>query len=125
MQDRSTAAPIPEQASDAPLRKTATAMKAVLFDAGDVIYRRRRNPLALAAFFEQNGLPLPDYEDPPLKALKRDAHVGHVSRDVFFNAVLEHCGAVSASQRETGRAILAAAQGEIDFFPGVPKLCRR
>jgi FMN phosphatase YigB (HAD superfamily) len=123
MQDQSTAAPKlrAEQASDAVGRKTSADLKAVLFDAGDVIYRRRRNSPAVAAFFRENGLRPPDYGDPALKALKRDAHAGRISREAFFDAVLEHCGPMPPDRRAAGREILAAAQGEIDFFAGVPE----
>ena len=83
-------------------------VKAVLFDAGDVIYRRRRNPAPVAAFLGRNGLRPPSYDHPELKALKRDAHAGRISREAFFDAVLKHCGPVPPDQLEAGREILAA-----------------
>jgi HAD superfamily hydrolase (TIGR01509 family) len=122
MQDRSVVAPKSmEQPPDASDGRARAEVKAVLFDAGDVIYRRRRNPAAVAAFFSRNGLRPPPYDHPELKALKRDAHAGRISREAFFDAVLMHCGPVPPDQLETGREILAAAQGEIDFFAGVPE----
>jgi FMN phosphatase YigB (HAD superfamily) len=122
MQDRSTETP---KSSAAPPEtypiQSPPDLKGLLFDAGDVIYRRRRDPPAFAAFLSENGLRSPAYDAPELKSLKREAHAGSISRDAFFDAVLEHCGPMSPEQVERGRAILAAAQGEIDFFTGVPE----
>jgi HAD superfamily hydrolase (TIGR01509 family) len=119
MQDRLTVGPRLEEAAGASVRATPAGLKAVLFDAGDVIYRRGRNPAAFAGFLTENGFQPPHYDHPELKTLKRDAHAGRISREAFFDAVLERCGATSPYQFETGREILAAAQGEIDFFAGV------
>src|SRR5829696_7880147 len=123
MQDEETPGPGSRlaQAPDPFARKISTHIKAVLFDAGDVIYQRRRNPAEFAAFLTENGLKTPSYDDPDLKALKRDAHAGRIDRDTFFDAVLERCGSMSPEQRAAGRAILASAQGEIDFFAEVPE----
>ena len=119
MQDRLTVSAMSERSAGASVRDSPADLKAVLFDAGDVIYRRRRNPAVLTAFLTQHGLRSPPYDHEELKALKKEAHAGRISREAFFDAVLEHCGATSPYQRETGREILAAAQGEIDFFGGV------
>ena len=121
MQDRLTLRPMLERAPHASDRSPPADLKAVLFDAGDVIYRRRRNPAAFAAFLAENNLRAPSYDHPELRALKRDAHAGRIGREAFFDAVLERCGAMSPHQRETGRRILAVAQGEVDFFMGVPE----
>src|SRR3954468_24387299 len=84
---------------DTSARKISADIRAVLFDAGDVIYRRRRNRATLAAFLNENGFRAPSYEHPDLKAMKRDAHAGRISRDAFFDAVLEQCGSMSPEQR--------------------------
>jgi FMN phosphatase YigB (HAD superfamily) len=124
MTDQAKAAP-GAQAPDISAHKVPADIRAVLFDAGDVIYRRRRNPGTFAAFLSEHGLRTPSYEHPNLKALKRDAHAGRISRDAFFDGVLHQCGSMSGEQRAAGRAILASAQGEIDFFAGVPETLLR
>ena len=122
MQDRSTGAtPNAEQSAEASDRRAPTYLKAVLLDAGDVIYRRRRNTPAVAAFLQRTGLRPPPYDAPELQALKRDAHAGRISREAFFKAVLKHCGPLAPDEAETGLKLLAAAQAEIDFLGGVPE----
>jgi FMN phosphatase YigB (HAD superfamily) len=121
MQDRFETPKSSEWAPEDHHLQSPPGLKAILFDAGDVIYRRRRHPAALSAFLSENGFRSPDYEASELKALKREAHAGRISREAFFDAVLEHCGPMSPEQVETGRGILAAVQGEIDFFTGVPE----
>jgi HAD superfamily hydrolase (TIGR01509 family) len=124
MKDQAEVAPA-ARSPDVSSRKISADIRAVLFDAGDIIYRRRRNPARFVAFLNENGFRTPSYEHPDLKAFKRDAHAGRISRDAFFDAVLDRCGSMSPEQREAGRAILASAQGEIDFFAGVPETLLR
>ena len=121
MEDRAIGATPSAKQIAASDRKAPIYVKAVLLDAGDIIYRRRRNTPAVAAFLQRTGLRPPPYEAPELKALKRDAHAGRISREAFFDAVLKHCGPVPPDEIESGHRLLAAAQGEIDFLGGVPE----
>lgn len=101
-------------------------IRAVLFDAGDVLYRRRRKTWLVGAFFERQGLPAPDYAGPELVRLKRAAHAGEITREQFFDAVLTSCGAAfSDGLRQEAHAVLDEAQGQVDFFPGVPETLHR
>ena len=51
-------------------------LKALLFDAGDVLYHRPGRRAAMAAFLDARGLKLFPADDPDALALKRQAQIG-------------------------------------------------
>jgi HAD superfamily hydrolase (TIGR01509 family) len=93
-------------------------IKAIIFDAGDILYRRRRNLSLLPDFLARFGLQPPDFGSAPLQQARLKAFAGEISRDGFFDTVLKSCG-VAAPHLEEGRAVLDAAQAAIDFIPDV------
>jgi HAD superfamily hydrolase (TIGR01509 family) len=100
-------------------------LKALLFDAGDVLYHRPGRRAALAAFLEERGLkPLPA-DDPKAMVLKRRAHSGEITRDEYFDAILDLCGLRERSQYPEGRRVMDAAQIDVEFFAGVPETLNR
>ena len=100
-------------------------LKAILFDAGDILYHRPRRGKALAAFLEERGLvPLPP--DQPQRAdLKRRAHAGEISKDEHHDALLELCGVTDPAERAEGRRALDDDQRDVEFFAGVPETLHR
>ncbi len=100
-------------------------LKALLFDAGDVLYHRPRRRAAMAAFLEERGLkPLPA-DDPEASVLKRRAHAGEISTDEYFDALLGLSGLHDRSRYPEGRRVMDAAQTDIEFFAGVPETLHR
>ena len=100
-------------------------LKAVLFDAGDIIYHRPRRSIALGAFLQNRGLkPLPK-KHPEALALKRRAHAGEMSRDAYFEAYLALCGLEDRTAYPDGCRILHEEQIDIDFFDGVTETLHR
>lgn len=95
-------------------------IKAVLFDAGDIIYRRRRDLSGLPAFLSRFGLTPPDLASDELRRLRLDAYAGVITRTRFFDEILERSG-LPAQHRDEGQAILDEAQAAIEFFPGAPE----
>lgn len=94
------------------------AIEAVLFDACDILYHRPRRGAAFAAFLARQGLPEPVDVDPTAQALKRQAMLGELSKEAFFDAFLDHLG-VDQDTRDEGRRVLAEAQADVEFFDGV------
>ncbi|MFQ5683175.1 MAG: HAD family hydrolase [Candidatus Binatia bacterium] len=93
--------------------------KALLFDAGDVLYYRPRQGVALAAFLTTQGLP-PVTPDPQrLMELKRQAFAGQITKEAYQDAVLELYGVCDDAVRIKGRHMLDEAQRDILFFDGV------
>ena len=100
-------------------------LKALLFDAGDVLYHRPSRRAAIAAFLEERGLTLRPADDPEALALKRQAHGGEISRDNFFDSMLSLYGLTDRSQFAEGRRVMDAAQIDVEFFDGVPETLHR
>ena len=100
-------------------------LKAILFDAGDIIYHRPRRGEALAAFLNQHGLvPVPPGQPERLE-LKRRAHAGEISKEEHHDAVLEMSGVTDPADRIDGRRIMDEDQRDIEFFDGVPETLHR
>lgn len=99
-------------------------IKAIIFDAGDILYRRRRNSLLLPDFLGRFGLEMPDLSNPEMQQARLQAFAGAISRDAFFDTVLAASGVEQCYWQE-GRAVLDAAQAAIDFVPNVRETLER
>ena len=95
-------------------------VKAVLFDAGDVLYHRPRRGSHLAAFLEAQGLAKkPDQQQ--LAEMKRQAFAGQLTKEAYQDAVLELHGVQEPTIRLQGRHVMDEDQRDIVFFDGVPE----
>ena len=99
-------------------------LRAVFFDAGDVLYHRPRRGARLAAFLAEQGLAAPP-NSPEAGELKRQAHAGEISKEDYYDAVLALYGVPSPAARLEGRRVMDAEQGDIEFFEGVPETLHR
>ena len=100
-------------------------LKAILFDAGDILYHRPRRGEALAAFLKERGL-VPIAPGRPERAdLKRRAHAGEISKDEHHDAVLELSGVTDPAERIDGRRVMDDDQSDVEFFDGVPETLHR
>jgi HAD superfamily hydrolase (TIGR01509 family) len=99
--------------------------KAVLFDAGDVLYHRPRRGKGLAAFLAQHGLSSATPDGRRLADLKRRAHAGEITRETYQDTVLELHGVSNPALKLDGRSIMDEEQRDIEFFEGVPETLKR
>jgi HAD superfamily hydrolase (TIGR01509 family) len=93
-----------------------TTIRAVLFDAGDVIYFRPRRGQAIKGFLAQRGLNL----HPRIAPLLKESYYGRISQEDYFRARLKESGLNDATALEEGIAIMVRAQSDIELFDGVP-----
>jgi FMN phosphatase YigB (HAD superfamily) len=100
-------------------------LKALLFDAGNVLYHRPRRGESLAIYLKMCGLPLIPSKDPSRQELKRQAHLGEITETTYYDALLDLFGVHDPIARLKGRHILYDEERDIVFFAGVPEtLCR-
>lgn len=94
-------------------------MQAILFDANGVLYHRPRKHRFLAAFLQDQNLPLPAAD--VLWQAKADLRAQHpgASRDEQYNAVLNACGVIDPQRYAAGRRALAADAETITLYDGV------
>jgi HAD superfamily hydrolase (TIGR01509 family) len=94
-------------------------LKALLFDAGDVIYRRPRRGQALHALLAAHGLASLPSSDEGVKALRKQSHLGTLARDDYFRRRLVLCGVRDDALLAEGVRTMADAQSDIELFDGV------
>ncbi len=94
-------------------------VKAILFDAGDILYYRPRPGKALQAFVKEvTG----KYEPIPAdvkKALSAQAFRGGIDQDQYREQILRLHGLTGPEQIARGKEILIEEEDDIAFFPGV------
>lgn len=100
-------------------------LKAMLFDAGDVLYHRPRRGALLKPFLSRMGLPKTPPDQETLATLKRRAHAGQITKEKYQDEIMALNGVSDPSIRLQGRRILDEEQRDIVFFEGVPETLHR
>jgi putative hydrolase of the HAD superfamily len=94
-------------------------IRALLFDAGDILYHRPRKGGKLKEYLK--GLALADENVPAgaKRALARQAFQGQISQDQYWEALLRLYGVTQPERIDHGKRILEEEENDIEFFPAV------
>ena len=100
-------------------RPAKKGIKALLFDAGDLLYHRPHKGERLAAFLSELG-PKPS----PVSRRERDelktmAMIGKIVRQTYRDEVLRSYGIHSEDELPRGRQVLEEEDADVSFFDGV------
>jgi HAD superfamily hydrolase (TIGR01549 family) len=101
--------------------KDSWHIRALLFDAGDILYYREHQGEKISAFVQELGL---TYKALPLeikKALRDQAYQDKITNDQYYEKVLEYTGVTRPEHIERGKRLLEEESNETDFFEGVPE----
>lgn len=101
--------------ADSPGRK----VKAILFDAGDILYYRPRPGEALRAYVKEvtgKDISIPAEAK---KALSAQAFRGSIDQDQYRERILRLYGLTDPEQIARAKSILIEEEEDIAFFPGV------
>lgn len=101
--------------SAAPGRK----VKAILFDAGDILYYRPQPNEALRAYITEVTGKYEPVAPEAKKALSAQAFRGWIDQDQYRERVLRLHGLTEPDQIARGKSILIEEEDDIAFFPGV------
>lgn len=94
------------------------SLKAILFDAGDIIYHRDRKTDPLATYLARHGLP--HYTRVPETAeLRRRAYAGEVTKEDHHRGLLQHYGITDPQDVAEGIEAINQGQAAVIFFDGV------
>jgi HAD superfamily hydrolase (TIGR01509 family) len=94
-------------------------IKALLFDAGDILYLRPNRGKALKQFLAEIGLALNPEREAVRTDIKLRAYRGEISRDQYFTEMITSYGVSQPDHIRGGKIILAEADDNIQFFDGV------
>ncbi len=99
----------------------ARPVRALLFDAGDILYHRPQRGVELKSFLEELSLDAESAQSGEKKLLADQAYTGQISQEQYREAVLRLYGVSQPEQIERGKRILEKDDQDVHFFEGVPE----
>jgi len=106
-----------EKGSENPIR-------AILFDAGDILYYRQKNENKMTAFLNELGLPEKEFPADKRTALRDKAYQGLINYDQYQETILHFYGITDPEQIARGKQVLDEDANNVQFFEGVSEtLC--
>jgi putative hydrolase of the HAD superfamily len=97
-------------------------IRAVIFDAGDVLYFRSTQRTAFTDFLEKNQIKYDVEKIRKGKALlKERAYRGQIAQDQYFEELLGLYGINEPDLLSQGKHLIRQERGEVEFFEGVQK----
>jgi putative hydrolase of the HAD superfamily len=108
------------QAANAPqVTPAPEGVRAILFDAGDILYYRPNRGRQLAAFLRELSITIEDNHLSEKRALTEQAFIGQISQDQYRRATLQAYGVTDSEQLARGLQILDEEDNDVCFFEGV------
>lgn len=108
----------------APEEDSATPIRAVLFDAGDILYYRQNGATKLAGFLAEIGLSYKEFPPKKRTALRDQAYQGLINYDQYQETILRFHGITRPEDMARGKQALDEDANDVHFFDGVPEtLC--
>ena len=96
-------------------------IRAILFDAGDILYFRPQRGRKFAAFLKELGLDIKENHAAEKAQLTDRAYQGVISQDQFQEALVCLYGVAQPEQIERGKQILKEEDDNVQIFEGVQK----
>ena len=96
-------------------------IRALLFDAGDILYFRPHRYQNFITFLRELALDVEDNHTVEKMPLTRLAFQGQINQDQYREAILRMYGVTQPTQIERGKRILDEDDQDIQFFEGVPQ----
>jgi putative hydrolase of the HAD superfamily len=94
-------------------------VRAILFDAGDILYYRPERGLRLTQFLQEQGLQDAEIIPTEREELTQRAFRGQINQEEYREALLKLYGVTQPEQIERGKQVLEAEDNDVLFFEGV------
>jgi putative hydrolase of the HAD superfamily len=94
-------------------------IRAMIFDAGDILYQRPNRYQKLTAFLGGLGIDFLAIDREAARNLEQQAFRGLINRDQYREALLRLYGITQPGQIEIGKQVLDEEDNDIVFFDGV------
>ena len=112
-----------EPAAIPPVRKEGE-VRALIFDAGDILYYRPDRGRNLQSFLKEQGLAGKHVPPEKEEFLKQQAYNGEITTDSYRGSILKLYGLTDPALIKRGIGMMDADDNNITFFEGVPEtLC--
>lgn len=105
--------------------KRDTKIRAILFDAGDILYHRPQKGEKFVSFLEEKGLDHQNGGDNKRQKMQFAAYKGELTRDEFHEAILKSYGITSTEDIAQGKEILEKEDNDVQIFYGVPETLKQ
>jgi putative hydrolase of the HAD superfamily len=99
--------------------ETLRTIRAVIFDAGDILYYRVNAGSKFAMFLNELGLPNQEFPLEKRTALRNLAYQGLINYTQYQEAILDFYGVTQPEQVARGKQILDEEANNVQFFDGV------
>ncbi len=96
-----------------------SGVRALLFDAGDILYFRPERDRKIQEFLRNAGFADKKMDNAAVRILRQQAFYGSITQDEFREAVLRLHGVSDAEQMARGKRAMEEDDNNIRFFPGV------
>lgn len=106
------------------LKKTAAPIKAIFFDAGDILYHRPNKDQKLFQFLNTLGLDGATVSKEEMLKLQVDAYKGKLSKEEYNEGMLRIYGVNKVEDIAEGKKIINSDVDDIQIFDGVPETVR-
>ena len=94
-------------------------IRALLFDAGDILYHRPEKGTGFRAFLEELGLPPDQNHAAEREALAQQAYRGRIDQDRYRELLLNLYGVHAPEAVARGKRVLEADDHNVEFMEGV------
>jgi len=108
--------PAPEPADDTPY-----PIRALLFDAGDLLYYRPERGKFFTEFLEELGLSFEENYDHERYLLRQQAYRGEMDQEKYQREILSLYGITQPKQISLGLKAMKKDENNVQFFDGVAK----
>ena len=96
-----------------------TILRALLFDAGDILYFRPERGRKLQEFLKESGIADKTIPEATVKPFRQQAFHGFITQDDFQESVLRLYGVTDQEQIALGKLAMQEDENNIQFFEGV------
>lgn len=96
-------------------------IRALIFDAGDILYHRPERGAKFAAFLAELGLDAKPDQRRQKRAIEHQAYRGEMDHDQYREAIVRMFGITEPGQLARGKQALIDDDANVEFFEGVPE----
>ena len=99
-------------------------IRAMIFDAGDILYFRPQRGIIFASFLKEHGLEVSPDHAARKKEIEYQAYRAQITHDEYREAIVRMYGITDPEQLARGKQALIDDDANVAFFDGVPEtLC--